>query len=152
MVWDIFDEMRRMQEEMDRMFNEFFMYPPRQLAPGRAVETREERKPSLRKAFADVQETDKGIIITAELPGMEREDIELNITSDRVEIRAQKKEEKKEENQGYRAYVSYAGFYRNVPLPVAVNPDNVKATYRNGVLEVTLPKKEASKSRSIKVE
>lgn len=151
MVWDIFDEMRRMQEEMDRMFNEFFTYPSRQLEPGRAVETREERMPSLRKAFADVQETDKDIIITAELLGMEKEDIELNIAADRVEIRAQKKEEKKE-NQGYQAYGSYAGFYRNVSLPVAVNPDNVKATYRNGVLEVTLPKKEASKSRSIKVE
>lgn len=156
MVRDIFDEMRRMQEEMDRMFSDFFTHPSyRRLGPGRALRTTapEERMPHMRKAFVDVQESDKDVIVTAELPGMEREDIELNVTAERIEIKAEKKEERTEEKEGYKAYGrKYAGFYRSVPLPVDVRPDDAKATYKNGVLEVVLPKKEASKSRTISID
>lgn len=155
MVWDIFDEMRRMQEEMDRMFGDFFQRPySRQLGPGRALEkAAPERMPAMRKAFVDVQETDKDVIVTAELPGMEKDDIELTVTSERVEIKAEKKEETTEEKETYKAYGRrYAGFYRSVPLPTMVKADDVKATYKNGVLEVVLPKKEVTKSRSITIE
>lgn len=156
MVWDIFDEIRRMREDMDRIFSEFFQYSPyRQLGPGRALERTEpeRRMPSLRQALFDIQETDKDVIVTAELPGMNKEDIELNVTPERIEIRAQKKEETTEEKEGYRGYGRrYVGFYRNVPLPADVKPEGVKATYCNGVLEVTLPKKEVTRSRTISIE
>lgn len=66
MVSDIFDEIYRMQEEMDRMFNEF-MYPSRQLVPRSEGEEVKPEVPSVRKALVDVQETDKDIIVTAEL-------------------------------------------------------------------------------------
>lgn len=155
MVWDIFEEMRKMQEEMDRLFSDFFAHPYRQLGPGKAVERVEPegRMPSLRKAFTDVQETDREVIVTAELPGMNREDIELHVTAENLEVKAQKKEEHKEEKEGYRAYGRrYSGFYRNIPLPTAIQPDDAKATYKNGVLEVILPKKEVSESRKLKID
>ncbi len=154
MVWDIFDEMRRMQEEMDRMVSDFFQRPYYQrLGPGRALERRPERMPGMRKAFVDVQETDKDVIVTAELPGMDKGDIELNVTSDRVEIKAQKKEEQTEEKEGYKTHGRrYAGFYRSISLPTRVKADDARATYKNGVLEVSLPKEEATKSNTISID
>jgi HSP20 family protein len=154
MVWDIFDEMQRMQEEMDRIFNDFFAHTPhRQLGPEKGKEIQKtERMPGMRKAFVDVQETEKDVIVTAELPGMDREDIELNVTSDRVEIKAQRREERTEEKEGFKTFGRrYAGFFRSVPLVSVVKPEDAKATYKNGVLEITLPKKEVTKSRSIKI-
>jgi len=154
MVWNIFDEMRRMQEEMDRLFGNFFSgpyYP--QLGPGRAVQEAEPgQQQPYRKALVDVQETDKEVIVTAELPGMKKEDIDLNVTSERVEIKAQTKEETTEEKEGYTAYGKwYAGFYRNVPLPAGVKSEESKATYKNGVLEIILPKREINKSKDITI-
>ena len=107
----------------------------------------------MRRAFTDVQETDTDLIITAELPGMNREDIELTVTQDRINIKAQKREEVKEEKEDQRYYQSkYAGFSRSIPLPVGVKQDEVKATYKNGVLEITLPKKEVTESKNVRIE
>ncbi len=152
MVWDIFDEMRRMQEEMDRMFSDFYTRPYYQLGPGRALQKVDEGVP-YRKALVDVQETDKEVVITAELPGMDKKNIELNVTADRVEIKAQKREETIKEKEGFKAYGrQYAGFYRSVLLPAAVESDNAKATYKNGILEVLLPKRKVAVSHSITIE
>jgi HSP20 family protein len=154
MAWDIFDEIQRMQEEMDRMFSNFFRHPHYpSLGPGRSLQESEQRTPHVREALSDVQETDKEVIITAELPGMSKEDIELNMTSDRVEIRAEKKEEQEKEDEGFKSFGRrYMGFYRSIPLPAPVKAENAKATYRNGVLEVVLPKKEVTESRSVKID
>jgi len=156
MVWDIFEEIKRMQEEMDKLFSDFYQQPwYRQLGRGRPSEEAgsESRMPALRRAFTDVQETDKDIIITAELPGMNKEDIELKVTSDRIEIKAQKKEEVREEKEGQRYYQSkYAGFSRTIPLPTGAKQDQIKVTYKNGILEIILPKKEITKSQSIKID
>lgn len=153
MVWNIFDEIRRMQEEMDRLFGNLFSgpnYP--QLGPGRAVQAEPGQQTPYRKALVDLQETDEEVIVTVELPGMKKEDIDLNVTSERVEIRAQAKEETTEEKEGYTAYGRwYAGFYRNVPLPADVKSEESKATYKNGVLEIILPKREVIKSKNITI-
>jgi HSP20 family protein len=155
MAWDIFDEIQRMQEEMDRMFNDFFRRPHyRSLGPGRSLkESEQSNPPKMREAFTDVQENDKEVIITAELPGISKEDIELNMTSDRVEIKAEKKEEQEEVDEGFKSFGRrYTGFYRSIPLPAPVKAEKAKATYKNGVLEVVLPKKEGTESRSIKID
>ena len=158
MAWDIFDEMRRFQEEMDRMFSSYFSRPSYQLGQGRDTqegvtpEPYQERMPAVRKAFVDVEQTDEDVIITAELPGMKKEDVELNVTSDSVEIKAQIKEETKEEKEGFKAYSKrYAGFYQNVPLPASVKAEDAQATFKNGVLEVVLPKKEITKSHNVTI-
>ncbi|MBU6998767.1 MAG: Hsp20/alpha crystallin family protein [Theionarchaea archaeon] len=155
MSWDIFDEIQKMQEEMDRMFNDFFRRPYYQSqGPGKSLQESGERAaPRLREAFTDVQETDSEVIITVELPGMSKEDIQLNITSDRLEIRAETKEEQTETKGDYRlSGKRYAGFYRSIPFPVPVKAEKAKATYKNGVLEVILPKKEVTESRNIKID
>ena len=100
----------------------------------------------------DVQETDSTIIVTAELPGMDKEDIDLKVTAGRLEIKGEKKEEQTEEKENFKAYNSrYANFYKSIPLSADVDPENVKATYKNGVLEITLPKK-AVESHTISVD
>jgi HSP20 family protein len=149
MSWDIFDEVYRMQEEMERAFSSF-MYPSRQLGPGRTGD--ESEKMPVRNTFVDVQETDSTIIVTAELPGMDKEDINLRATAGKLEIKGEKKEEQTEEKENFKAYNSrYANFYRSIPLPADVDPEDVKATYKNGVLEVTLPKK-AVESHTVPVD
>ncbi|MBU7014802.1 MAG: Hsp20/alpha crystallin family protein [Theionarchaea archaeon] len=155
MAWDIFDEIQRMQEEMDRMFNDFFRRPYyRSLGPGRSPQESELRAtPRKREALTDVQETDKEVIITAELPGMTKEDIELSITSERLEIRAESKDEHSESREGFKASGrQYTGFYRSIPFPVPVKADEARATYKNGVLEVFLPKKDVAESRNIEID
>ena len=160
MAWDIFDEMRRFQEEMDRMFSSYFSRPYYQLGQGRDIEERgvtpeshQERMPAVRKAFVDVEQTDEDVIVTAELPGMKKEDVELNVTSDSVEIKVQIKEETTEEKEGFKAYSKrYAGFYQNVPLPASVKAEDAQATFKNGVLEVVLPKKEVTKSHNVTID
>jgi HSP20 family protein len=146
MEWNIFDEMQKMHEEMDRIFSTFFS-PSYQLGPGRAMSETESEQPQhipgMRKAFVDVQETDRDVIVTAELPGVKKEDIELNVTSEKVEIKAQTREETAREEEGFTAYARrYAGFYRAIPLPTPVRSEDAETTYKNGVLEIILPKKE----------
>jgi HSP20 family protein len=153
-MWDLFDEIRRMQEEMDRMFGDFYgrQYRP-MLGPGKAIVRRAEGDSYPREALCDIQETDKEVVVTAELPGMDKGDISVDVTSDAIEVKAEKKREEKEEHEGVRSYASYySGFHRTLPLPSSVDADKAKATYHNGVLEITLPKSKASAGRSIKVE
>lgn len=152
-MWDIFDEVRRMQDEMDRMFGDFYGKRNRpMLGPGHAL-ARREVAPLFREAFCDVSETEKDVIVTAELPGMEKGDISVNVTGDAIEIRAEKKGEKSEEKEGEKRQARfYSGFYRSFALPSSVEPDKVRATYNNGVLEITLPKSKVSVGRNIKVE
>ncbi|KYK29140.1 MAG: Hsp20/alpha crystallin family protein [Theionarchaea archaeon] len=147
---DFWDEMRRMREEMDRMFREL---NERVYSRERLLPTPGERLPALRTAVADVQETDENVIATVELPGMKKGDISLTVTENMLEVKAEKKEEEKEEKEGYKSYRSrYAGFYRRLPLPVPVDSENAKATYKNGVLEVTMPKVEKKKKTEISIE
>ncbi|RME78127.1 Hsp20/alpha crystallin family protein [Candidatus Woesearchaeota archaeon] len=145
----LWDELRRMQEEMDRLFGSFLDATPQgdlgayALMPGTAVE-----KSNYRKALADITQTDKEIIATVELPGVNKEDIEINATDEGVEIKVEHKEENKEENKKKGTYWferSYAGFYRYIPLPDGADTQNIDASYKNGVLELRIPKKEDKK-------
>ncbi len=141
----VWDELRRIEERMNQLFRELWSIP-------RA----EERFPSIagvRSPYCDVQETDKEVIVTAELPGVSKEDIKINATEHELEISAEVKREEKEEREGFlRREREFSRFYRCLTLPSEVDPGRAKATYRNGVLEVRLPKVKAEKGTSIKVE
>jgi HSP20 family protein len=105
----------------------------------------------------DVSETDKEIKVSAELPGMDEKDIDVSLTRDSLTIRGEKKEEKEEKGKDfYRMERSYGSFTRSVPLPVEVETDKVAATFKKGVLSVTLPKSpkaiEETKKVSVKAE
>ncbi len=97
-----------------------------------------------RKARADFEETDNEFILEIELPGVEKEDIELNIMDSGIEIRAEKKQEKEREDKEKGEYIfskSYAGFARYIDLPEEADLEKIDAEYKNGILEIRVPKK-----------
>jgi HSP20 family protein len=106
-----------------------------------------------RSIYTDIKETDNEIIIEAELPGVKKDDININATEDRVEITAEAKTEETEEKREYiHKEREQKKFYRSFTLPVKVFPEKSKATYKNGILELRLPKKETREKRPIKIE
>ncbi len=89
----------------------------------------------------DVSETEREIKVAAELPGLDENDIDVSLTRDTLTIKGEKKEEKEEKGTDYyRMERSYGSFTRSIPLPVEVDTDKVEATFKKGVLRVTLPK------------
>ena len=89
----------------------------------------------------DVTETEKSVDVSIELPGMTEKDIDISLTNDAMTIRGEKKIEHEEERKGvYMSERSYGSFYRTVPLPAGTDADKADATFKNGVLTVSLPK------------
>jgi HSP20 family protein len=105
----------------------------------------------------DISESDKDITVSAELPGMDEKNIEVSLSDDMLTIKGEKKEEKEDKGKDYyRKERSYGSFSRTIPLRVEVQADKVDATFKKGVLTVTLPKSEkalkAAKKVAIKAE
>ncbi|MBN1140044.1 MAG: Hsp20/alpha crystallin family protein [Anaerolineae bacterium] len=96
----------------------------------------------------DVVEDEKEIHVSAELPGMDENDIDVSLSQGVLTIKGEKRHEKKDEGKNYyRLERSYGSFQRSIPLPAEVNEDKVEATFKNGVLTVTLPKTAAARAR-----
>ena len=101
----------------------------------------------------DILETDNELIIKADLPDVDMKDIHVDIENGTLALKGERKFEQEEKDLGYhRMERSYGSFARYFSLPDTVEPDKVKADYKNGVLTVSLPKKEIAKPRSIKVQ
>lgn len=101
----------------------------------------------------EITETDKNILVLAEIPGMKEKDINVTLKENCLIIEGEKKSERKKEEKGYySSEFSYGSFYRSIPLHNEVDPDKVDATYKNGVLEVTLNKLEESKQKAKRIE
>lgn len=133
------NELERLQREMDRLFDV-------SLPVGRRARTR---------AFPAINiwtNEDAGIIITAELPGVSSDAIDISVTADLLEISgACQPQEEPESGNYHRQERTYCDFNRKVQLPYTVNPDKVEATVQNGVLRITLPRAEAEKPKRIAV-
>lgn len=138
-----------LQREINRLFNDFFEESG--LEP---FEKKFEQSMNLFAPKVDVSETEHEVKLTAELPGLDEKDVEVTLEEDAVIIRGEKKEEK-EEKKGdvHRMERTYGSFHRVIPLPAAVKADAAKATFKKGVLTVTLTKKEeaATNRKLIKV-
>ncbi len=101
----------------------------------------------------DLKEVDKKIIARMDIPGMKMEDINVSVNKDTVTISGERKMEKEEKNEDFvRVERSYGSFCRSFYLGVPIKEKDIKATYKDGVLEVVLPKAEASKAKKIKIE
>ena len=101
----------------------------------------------------EVQETDKNILVSAELPGMKEKHINVSLKDDNLIIEGERRSEKKKEGKNfYRSEFSYGNFYRSIPLNVGVDKDKVEATYKDGILEVTLNKLAESQQKVKKIE
>lgn len=101
----------------------------------------------------DVTESEGSWVVTVELPGTKREDIGLEIHDDMLTIRGEKKSEREEQSEK-RHYVerAYGSFTRSFRLPAHVAPDRIKASFKDGVLTVEIPKTEAHKPKTIDIE
>lgn len=107
---------------------------------------------SIRMPALDVYEEKDTVIVKAELPGMNKEDIEVNLTGDNLTIKGEKKEDKEvKEDNYYRRERSYGSFLRSVDLPCEVKAGEIKASFKEGVLEIRMPKTEEAKKKAIAV-
>jgi len=134
-----FQMMRRMQEEMDRAFGSFFGQP----AGGGSIDATSGWTPT-----ADVYETENEIVVKADIPGVEPEDLEVYCTDDGVVLRGEtRREQERDEGGWHRTERRYGRFERQIPLPQGARPDDAQANFRNGVLELRIPKSEESRQR-----
>lgn len=100
----------------------------------------------------DVSETDQDVVVTAELPGLDEKDIEVSLSGGYLSIRGEKKAEKEDKDEQYYHKESYYGsFRRTVPLPAEVLEEKVDATYKKGVLKITLPKSPSAQKERKKI-
>lgn len=101
----------------------------------------------------DITEDADTITVKTELPGMKRDDIEIDVANGVLSIKGEKKEEEEDKNRTWhRREVRYGSFTRSFTLPTDVKSDEAKASYDNGVLRITLPKEEKALHRKIQIE
>ena len=101
----------------------------------------------------DIFETENELVLKADLPDVKLEDIEVRVENQTLTLKGERKFDKDESNGGYhRIERSYGSFVRNFTVPSSVDAEKVAADYKNGVLTVRLPKKEAAKPRQVKIE
>ena len=106
------------------------------------------KKPGVREPLTDINETKDLVIVTMELPGANKEDISLDVSSNGIEISARtQKITASEEVSG----TSFTNFKKFMSLPTEVDPDSVNATYKNGILEIKLKKLVQTKSKKVKI-
>ena len=136
------------QKEMNKLFDDFFGgfdLTPWPHSEGRLAATFTPR--------VDVSETDKEIKVSAELPGMDEKDLDVSLTRDTLTIKGEKKRENEsKEEDTYRSERYYGSFSRSMTLPAAVDANRIEAGYKDGVLEIVIPKSEEAKPKQIKIQ
>jgi HSP20 family protein len=145
------DPFASFRREMDRLFDDFFAPAEgRSFAPAAQGQAQAQGMimPSL-----DVHETEQAYVVSAELPGIDPKDVEINLDDNALTLRGEKRSERNEEDGG-RRYTerSYGRFERTIPFGAEVDADRVEASFENGVLKVTLPKNTQAKDKSRRIE
>ena len=136
------DPFRDIQSEMNRLFDNFFGQPSPSGLMEHAI-----------TPPVDMYETKDEVVVAVELPGVNEKDIRLSVTGDLLTIQGERQWSDETREAGhYRQERWFGKFERALPLPMPVQADKVKATYRDGVLEVRLPKAEEVKPKAIKVD
>ncbi|HEV2835039.1 MAG TPA: Hsp20/alpha crystallin family protein [Pyrinomonadaceae bacterium] len=140
--YDPFRDLRTLQEEVNRLFSTNLTRSFDDEGIGRGAWA-----PSV-----DIYENKDQIVLEAELPGMKQEEFDLSIENNVITLRGERKFEKTEESDNYhRVERSYGSFTRSFTLPQTVSAEGATAEYNNGVLRVTLPKREETKARRIEI-
>ena len=142
--FDPFEDLTRLQREVNRLFED----NSRPAAP-RTAEHAAQRSWT---PAVDIYEDANEIILRAELAGLKQEDIDIELTGDTLTIKGDRKFEDAEKRDGYvRVERAYGPFQRSFTIGVPVNADAVKAAYRDGILEIRLPKSEQVKAKKVQV-
>src|SRR3954454_20204052 len=140
--YDPFRDLRTLQEEVNRLFTGSMprTFDDEGIARGAW-------NPSV-----DIYDNKEQIVLEAELPGMKREDFDLSVENNVITLRGQRQFEKKDDSDNYhRVERAYGSFTRSFTLPNTVSAEGANAEYKNGVLRVSLPKREETKARRIEV-
>ncbi|MGD8534543.1 MAG: Hsp20/alpha crystallin family protein [Candidatus Aminicenantes bacterium] len=140
--WDPFRDLTTLRERMNRLFEE-------------AYTSRGDEKDLVSSTWnpsVDIYEKENAIILKAELPGIDENDIELKIEDSTLTLKGDRKFEKETKEENYhRIERSYGSFYRSFTLPRNIDQDKIKAESENGILKVTLPKKAELKPKKVKI-
>jgi HSP20 family protein len=140
--WEPFREVESLQKEMNRLLD-------------RIVPTDVGNGEKMGLSFipaAEITETPEAVQLKLEIPGMEAKDLNVEVTADSLTINGERKSEIKTEEEGFtRTEFRYGKFHRVIPLPVQVDNSNVTAEYKDGILNLTLPKAEEEKNKVVKV-
>jgi len=140
-----FAYMRRFAEEMDQLFETFGLQTgfrmPSLLTRGHELLRREAGfAPGDWSPRVDVLEREGQLVIRADLPGLTKDDVKVDVTDDLITIQGERKHHKKEEREGYcYSECTYGSFYRTIPLPAGAEASKATAKFQNGVLEVAVP-------------
>jgi len=139
---DPFRDVIDVQVDMNRLFNGYFGQRANPIGTERVW------APAL-----DIHETKDDLVVTAELPGVKEQDVRLSIVGEVLSLRGQRIADREVKEENYHRIERWSGsFERHVQLPIPVQQDRIRATYRDGILEIRLPKVEAAKPREIKIE
>lgn len=141
--WDPFREATTLQERINRLFEDAFP---------RARDREEDLNLGTWRPAVDIYEEETGVVLKAELPGVKKEDVSVEVKDNVLTIKGERKvdSEVKEKNY-YRRERTHGSFSRSFNLQYAVNPDKIKARFKDGVLEIEVPKPEEEKTKQINV-
>lgn len=139
--WQPFRELNSLQERMNRLFEDFL------------GERNQLEGPATGWAPAvDICEDSEKVVLKADLPGIDEKDISLDVDGNRLTLKGERRMEKETQEENYhRVERAYGQFVRSFTLPNTVDVENIKASFKNGVLEVSLPKKEEIKPKHISI-
>lgn len=139
--WDPLDDLASLRESTDRLFEELFARRPRLFAP------------TIWQPAVEIYETMGEVVLRAELPGIDPKDVDITTTDETLTIKGETQSEQEEKGSDYfRRELRYGRFLRTVRLPAEVEAEKAKASYRNGILEVRIPKAERAKPKTVKVQ
>jgi HSP20 family protein len=141
-----FSFMRRFGEDMDRLFADFGL--------SRGLVQRDMSQLAAWTPQVEVMEREGNMIVRADLPGMNPDDVQVEITDDAIILQGERRQEHEEQREGrYVSEVTYGTFYRAIPLPEGANAENARATFRDGVLEITVPvQQRESRRKQLQIE
>jgi HSP20 family protein len=141
--WNPAQDLMQMREEMDRLFNQF-------VRRGDGEEGSWIR--GMWAPLVDIYENNDAYVLKAELPGFTKDDVQIELHNDRLIIRGERKQETEaKEEQYHRRERAYGRFERAFVLPTMIDADKVTANFKNGILELRLPKSEAAKPKRIAI-
>ncbi|MEW6510055.1 MAG: Hsp20/alpha crystallin family protein [Bacteroidota bacterium] len=136
-------DVMNLQKEIDRMFDSFFRT---------GLRDEEGSFPSAWTPAADIAEQDDAYIVTMELPGVSKDEVKVTLKDDVLSIHGEKKQEKEEKEKNYRRLErSYGMFERSFALGSAVRGDGIEASFKDGILTITVPKSDDAKVKQIEV-
>ena len=139
------DPFRSLHQEVNRLFDQFGRGLPAAWAPGNGM---------IVAPTVDISESDGEFTVTAELPGVAEADMQLSLDDNILTIKGEKKQEETKEDKEKRYRLverSYGSFQRSIPLPFAADPDKVQASFKDGVLKVTIPKPPEAEAKSTRI-